>query len=321
MKLEVLIGGLNSPDPAVRLDVVRVLGMLDETRALEALRKRHAVETDPVVQSAIGWAGKRLFEAQQAGYSTVDEICRHFGVDREIEHMPDAAEAEVMKKLQDEMEMDMLRLQQRANERRMGMTLAAGLGGAIVGGATMGLAAAGGAMLAGMASSGGDPRPQIGTQRNPATAPSNSDISIWVKRLHEGSSPAIREQATIELAQLNNPAALPHLAAAFVGDEAPGVRQAAQRYGKVLYWSAVYWEMEHDGSLQKEIEKRAAAIGKNLSKPDPAAESTPGTPGGSGAPAAGPAQTPAEGDVGAQEDIAEILRKAQAARARRQKKP
>lgn len=309
MKLNILLGGLNNPQPAVRVDIVRVLGMLDEIRALDSLRQRYQTETDPAVKSAIAWAGKRLFEAQQAGYSTIDELFRHFGIEREIENTPDAAEAEMMKKLQDNMDSDLRRMQERGNSRRIGMAVAAGLGGSLLGGTTVGMSAAMGAMMpgAGAASSGLDGRPQIGSQRTPATAPSGADISVWVRRLREDVSPGKREQAAIELAQLNNPAALPYLAAAFVSDPDPKVRQAAQRFGKNLYWSAIYWEMEQDGSLAEEMAKRAQAMGKNI--PKAPGISSPGT------------TTAAPGSTsGAQEDVTDILRKAQAARSKRQKK-
>jgi len=316
MKLEILIGGLNNPQPAVRLDVVRVLGMLDEVRALDALRQRYQIETDPTVRSAIAWAGKRLYEAQQAGYSTLDEIFRHFGVDREIENMPDAEEAELMKKLQDGLDADLIRMQEQANRRQMGMATAAGIGVGLVGGVMAGGMAFAGAMTPGAlsASSNMGPRPQIGMTRSPATAPSNADINIWVRRLRESPTPAQREQAAIELSQLNNPAALPFLAASFLSDESPKVRQAAQRFGKILYWGAIYWEMEQDGSLQAEINRRAAARGIRVKPADNADPQTSAgaLPGGSA-----PFTPPQPPKPESQEDVGDILKRARAARAQR----
>jgi hypothetical protein len=320
MKLEVLIGGLNNPQPAVRLDVVRVLGMVDETRALPVLRQQYESETDPTVRSAMAWAGKRLYEVQQAGYSTIDELCRHFGIDREIENMPSANEAEMMQRMQNQFERDMAQRQMRANVKQAGMAAAAGLGVSMMAGATAGMGAMLGGMGAGagLASSnlGDSGRPQIGTQRSPATAPSSADISVWVRRLREGASAGQREQAAIELAQINNPAALPHLAAAFVGDSSPQVQQAAQRFGKILYWSAIYWAMEQDGSMAKEMERRAAALGKTVRltndtttpPPDSSATASPSGP--------APAQPSSEPPV----DVSDILRKAQQGRAERKRK-
>ncbi len=315
MRLEVLLSGLESPQPAVRLDVVRVLGMLDETHALDALRARYKVEPDAAVRNAISWAGKHLFQAQQAGYSTIDELCRHFGIDREIDHMPDAAEQELMEKMQRGLDRDLLDMQGRAGRRRIGMAVVAGLGGSLVGGTGVGMSAMAGALMPGADSaSGAGGRPQIGTKRTPATAPTNTDIDVWVRRLRDGSSPEMREQAAIQLAEFNNPKALPHLAAAFLADTSPKVRQAAQRFGKILYWSTVYWEMEQDGSMAEEMQRRAAAVGKEIKLPkagpanEPPAAAAPGT-------GQGDAPSPPQ-----EVDVSEILRKAKQARAERKRK-
>jgi hypothetical protein len=310
MKLEVLLGGLENPQPAVRLDVARALGMLDETRALDKLRERFAAEPDPAVRSAIGWAGKRLFQAQQAGYSTLNEVCREFGVDKEIEHTPDVAELEMMDKLERTLQQDLADIKQRGTRTRLGLAVAAG----VVGGVGAGM----GALMMGMGPGAGsasamDGRPQIGTTRAPATAPADTDITIWVRRLREGSTPEVREQAAIQLAELNNPRALPHLAAAFVDDPSPKVQQAAQRFGKLLYWRSIYWDMEQSGALAEEMVRRAAATGKTIKPntlgPDPTPISPP--PGAAAPPQAKTATQ--ETDV----DVAEILRKAQEGRARR----
>ncbi len=316
MKLEVLLGGLENPQPAVRLDVVRVLGMLDETRALDALRRRYPAETDPAVRSAITWAGKRLYQAQQAEYSTVNELFRYFNIDKEIENTPDESEQELIDKLSDNLHRDLLDMQERGHKKKIGMAVAAGLGGMMVGGMGTGLTMMAGGLAGGAdsVSSGMGERPQIGVSRTPPTAPSNTEIAVWVRRLREGATPQQREQAAIQLSELNNPKALPHLAAVFVGDDSPNVRQAAQRFGKILYWRAVYWEMEQDGSLAEEMVRRAAAMGKKIKPPrvDPA--NTPLPPAG-GLPAGNTPQS-AEPDV----DVGEILRKAKQARKERKRK-
>ena len=303
--LETLLGGLSHAQPAVRLDVARVLGMLDETRALDALRQRYHVEPDPAVRAVIVWAGKRLHEAQQAGYDTLNALYRYFNVDRELARLADAAETEMLRQLEQGLDTDLRTQLEQAGKRRMGFTLAAGIGGTMLAGPLGGLAAARMAMGPGpdVASSGFDPRPQLGTQRTPATRPTSDDISVWVKRLRESLAPAAREQAALELSQINNPAALPHLAAAFALDPADKVRDAAQRAGKILYWSALYWAMEQNGSLAAELERRAVASG---TRPAPGG-APPAAPGSADFP-----QSPA--------DVSDILRKAQEERARRKRK-
>ncbi len=307
MKLENLLANLNNSDPAIRIDVTRVLGMVDETLALMAIGQHYKTETEPAVRQALDWAGKRLYAAHQAGYNTVDEICRQFGVDNEIAHAEDPEEAKLLKKMQDEFERDMLRMKEQGASKKAGMAAAAGIAGAMMGGMSMGMGMMGSALKPGAeaaSSNLGGSRPQIGTQRTPAAMPSKVNISIWVRRLSEESSAADRAKAVIELGSLNNPAALPHLAAAFASDPSPKVQEAAQRAGKLLYWRTVYWHMEQDGSLAAEMQRRAEAMGKTVR----AKASTE------------PAPTSPESPSSAQpEDVSAILRRANASRKRRKK--
>jgi hypothetical protein len=309
MKLDAMMAGLDHPEPAVQRDVVRVLGMVEETRALDALRQRFHTEADPDVKAAIAWAGKRLFAAQQAGHTTIDAVCRHFGIDREIEFSPDTAEDEMLKRMEQAFDADLRNMQKRAGLRRAGMAMAAGLGAGLVAGPMVGMSTAAGSLRpsADAASSNLGERPAFGTQRVPAMAPSTADVSVWVRRLRDAPSAGARQQAAIELGQLNNLAALPHLAAAFLDDVSPTVREAAERHGIILYWNAIYWDMEQDGSMAQEIARRAEALGKRQTP----AIVPPGPDANSG-PAAPPEPPPV--------DVSEILRKANEGRAARRRK-
>lgn len=305
MILDTLLTGLEHPNVAMRLDVVRVLGMLEETQALARLRALYAAEPDETVRRALAWAGSRIHQAEQAGYSTVDALFQHFGVDRAIHNIPDAAEAELLHKLQDQFDRDLLDMQSRQNRRRVGTALAAGLGGAVLGGATLGMMAAAGAMMGGsdVLSSGLGGNQASGTSRAPATRPCDTSIAVWTRRLRESASAEQRARAALELAHLNNPRALPALALAFIGDESATVRETAQRCGKVLYWSVVYWEMEQSGALAAEMERRARQLGKSL-PPETTLPATPAVP---------PADPPPL-------DVGEILRKAQQEREERKRR-
>jgi len=304
MQLDALIGALKHPDAATRVDVARVLGMVEETGALDALRAHYLVETDAAAREAMEWAGRRIYAAQQRGYSTLEALFEHFNITREIEHTPDEAEAELLRQMQHTFDKELQRMQEDAVRRRTGTALVAGLGGMLAGGALGGVAMMSAAMYSGadVASSSLSDGVPVGARRTPATAPSTLDISIRVRRLREGADARDRELAALELAQLNNPRALPHLAAAFLLDPSPQVRAAAERCGKILYWSAIYWRMERSGEIEAEIRRRIAARGsatpaQSVSAPTPAA--------------APPASEP---------DVSAILRRAQEGRARRNKK-
>ncbi|MBN1562272.1 MAG: HEAT repeat domain-containing protein [Anaerolineae bacterium] len=310
MKLSVLLGGLHNPNPATRLDVVRVLGMLDETRALEPLRECYPNETDDSVRQAIAWAGKRLFQAYQAGYSTVDEIFQYFGIDREIENTPDEDEARLMQQMDYSLQRDLVDMREKGARGKVGWAIGVGA----VAGVGAGLHAM---MMQGAesASSAMADRPRIGTTRTPATAPTDADISIWLRRLHESDQEGTREQAIIQLTELNNPRALPHLAATFINDPSPQIRQAAQRFGKILYWRAVYWTMEQDGSMAAEIQRRATALGKKIK-----ADKTGTTPDTIPQLGAGPGAQPPTPSGSPAVDVADILMKAKEGRAKRKSK-
>jgi HEAT repeat protein len=306
MKLENLLANLNNPQPSVRIDVARVLSMVEETRALKAIGDRYRAETDAQVRGVLAWAGKQLYAAQQNGYSTLDEVFRMFNVQAEIDNMSSEAESELLRQLQDNLDADLARQQQDAARRRMGGAVAMGLAGAMLGGASMGASMMMDAAMqqGGNASSNLGQRPRVGQQRAPATMPTQADLSVWVKRLRESPGAADREKATVELASLNNPGALPFLASAFMSDPSPQVQAAAQRAGKRLYCSALYWYMDQDGSLTQEIQRRAAAQGQPV----------PTSPEQSDQP---PARSDAPPPDRPKEDINAILKAAQAGRKRR----
>ncbi len=309
MKLENLIANLHNPHPAIRIDVARVLGMLDEARALKAVGDAYKQETDPDVRAVLAWAGKRLYAAQQAGYSTLDEIFRHFRIDNEIDNAAPEAEQEMIRKLQSDLDAEMIRMQDDAARRKIGSAVAMGLAGAVLGGASMGM---GMAMSAGvtpgadvLSSNMSSSRPETGLKRIPAAMPSTADIKVWVKRLRESPNAADREKAAVELLTLNNPAALPFLGSAFMSDPSPQVQAAAQRTGKLLYWGVLYWTMEQDGSMAEEITRRAAARGKTIPNDVKSA--------------AAPPPTQPEAPTRSEQDISAILRAAEAGRKRRLK--
>jgi hypothetical protein len=129
MKLENLIANLHNPHPAIRIDVARVLGMLDEARALKAVGDAYKQETDPDVRAVLAWAGKRLYAAQQAGYSTLDEIFRHFQDQQRNHHASTKEETGVIRRLQADLDAELARRQDDAARRKVGSAVAMGLAG------------------------------------------------------------------------------------------------------------------------------------------------------------------------------------------------
>lgn len=301
MNIQVLTQELHNPQPSTRLTIVRVVGMVEETQLLPRLRERFKLETDPDIRAALDWAGKRLYQAHQRGHSTLNAIFSHFNIDREIENAPDEKEAELMKQMQSNLDRDLLRMQTDAGTKKVGLAAGAALAGGIIGATTA-------AISTDAASSNlGAGKEFLSGSRIPAPIPATSDIKIWTKRLREDANPDLRKKAAIELGNLNNPSALPYLALSFTADTVADVRNTAERFGKILYWSAVYWQMTQDGTIEQEIAKRwGKGVPRDTSPSAPTASATTTQ-------TMPPVQAP-------KDDIGEILRRTQEKRRNSSKK-
>jgi hypothetical protein len=70
MEIEHLAERLRDSDPRVRVETLRILAMVEETRALEAVRWIFQNDPEPGVREVADWAGRLIWEAQQRGHST-----------------------------------------------------------------------------------------------------------------------------------------------------------------------------------------------------------------------------------------------------------
>ncbi len=296
MTLQQLLDGLRVSDPETRLRSAQILGTLDEVAALETLAAQANAEPDAKVKEAIYWAGKRVFEAKKSGYSTLEAIIQYFHIDYEfiIPAVNDAQSDEKLIHLKHEMQMRALKDEEESARKIAASRLISGsmlsLPGLMMSRPTI---------------------PQSGDQLNTSfdkhlnakksrtmpTKPSDGEIKILVNRLLNDTNNDKRASAAVDLAAVvNNPAALPYLAQTFIKDYTVQVREAAQRSAKLIYWNAIYWEMEQNGSMAAEIEKRR------------------GTPMQAQAESPTPPPTPS---AATQPSVDEILRKAELARKKR----
>jgi len=251
--LDQLLNGLNNPDPAARIDTLRILATLEETQALPACRALIKTETNPDVINTLKWAGNLIWQAQQKGYSTEAGLRAYFRHDL-AQTEDEQREAAKLAEVQQRMEIERIKDQQNAPMRQLGSTLAAGAFGMMLGGPATGASMMMMSAMSGLnnPSSGLDPRPTIGQQVIPPQRPSNMEIAVWVRRLKD-SNAEMRKKALIELAHLNNPAALSAIGAVFALDSDPQVQESAQRAAKAIYYNWVQWEIEearqprHDG--------------------------------------------------------------------------
>lgn len=310
MKLESFLNDLHAPEPVIRARAARILGMLDEVDALDALTAQFKAETHPAVKAAIAWAGKRLQAARHSGYTTLEAIMHYFHIDYEIETLrsenPD--EAHILRQMQSRMDSDLIRQQgQRLGSYAKGVAVNValfGMQGAITSAMTVS------PMADVLSSTLGEERPGIGKTRTPATRPSNTDIKALVRRMQSDPDAERRAKAALDLAVLaNNPEALPYLAQAHLEDPVPQVQEAALRAAKLIYWNSIYWEMEQDGRMAAEIQRRA---GKAPAEPTPSATAPDPAP-----PAPEIIEPEAPKPVGPVK-IANVLRKVEEARQKRQ---
>lgn len=303
MILDNLLNGVQQGEALQRLNAVIVLGTVDEIEAIATLIDTFKNEREPDIKQALAWAGKRLQAARQSGYSTLEAIFKQFRIDRALLADEDERERRLMEQMKFKAEMEHVQRQDDNLKQTLTNTAVStalfGISGMMSG---MSGASSSGANF--ISSNLDNDRPQHGAQRIMPTRPSDADIRIYVRRLREEKDPAKRVAAAQSLARLvNNPDALPDLAAAFIDDAAQAVKDAAQQAAKEIYWNAVYWEMEQDGRMKAEIERRGGKTEASASAETPAqAEPTPSLP---------PKPKPA--------DIASILKKAEAQREKRKR--
>ncbi|MBI1277888.1 MAG: hypothetical protein GC179_07150 [Anaerolineaceae bacterium] len=303
MILDNLLNGVQQVDALQRLNAVIVLGTVDEIEAIPTLIEVFKAEREPDVKQALAWAGKRLQEARQSGYSTLEAIFKQFRIDRALAEAEDERERRLMEQMKFKADMEHIQRQDDNLKQSLANTAVStalfGISGFMSG---MGSSSPSGANF--ISSNLDSNRPQHGAQRIMPTRPSDGDIRVYVRRLREEKDAAKRVGAAQSLSRLvNNPEALPDLAAAFIDDKSDAVKEAAQQAAKEIYWNAVYWEMEQDGRMKAEIERRGGKADTSSAPQTPAqSEPTPSLP---------PKPKPA--------DIASILKKAEAQREKRKR--
>jgi len=69
---------LHDMNPRVRVESLRVLAMLEETRALENILHVYKNDPDERVRHVAKWAGNIIWQAKERGHSTEDAIEAHF---------------------------------------------------------------------------------------------------------------------------------------------------------------------------------------------------------------------------------------------------
>jgi hypothetical protein len=246
--LNLLLDQLRSSTPESRIEALCALVMLEETQALGVLGEMWKTETHPEVRQALAWAGKQIQAARQEGYSTAATMAEVFRLNRGPDER-DQYEKRLLSQIQTNAHLEKVKQHGIDQDNRVGqfarnaaaasaLSLALGLGP----GAAVGMI---GPMISASSNldDGSDNRPRIGQEPITPARPTSADINAWLKRLSD-PNPKGRVAAILQLRDFNNPAALGPLGKRFATDPAPEAREAAQVTGKLIYFSALYWQQQ-----------------------------------------------------------------------------
>ncbi len=243
--LGLLLNQLRSAAPQDRIEALCALVMLEETETLGVLADLWKTETHPEVRQAVAWAGKQIQAAKQRGYTTAAAMAEVFRLNRGPDEK-DLEEKRLLSQVQTNAHLEQIKQHGSDVDKRIGqiaknaaaagaLSMAFGLGpGAAVG--MMGSAVSASSNL----DSDAD-KPRIGQEPITPARPSSVNVGTWLKRLVD-PDPKARVAAILQLRDFNNPAALGPLGKQFATDASPEVRLAAQQTGKLIYFSALYWQ-------------------------------------------------------------------------------
>lgn len=262
MNYEKLIENLNNPKVQSRIASVYILGMVDEVRAIDALRKRYARESNHQMKQAMQAVGGQLAKVKREGHDTVEAICEQFNINKELQMLAGADDEAKIREIQKKTSHS--KKDDDFNDQLWGAASGLVQGGAMAAG--MG-APMNNSLSIDLGSNLGNTSDVINQQnkRIPPVRPGNDDISMWIQRLMTEPDPDTRVNIIIQIANMHNIAALPYLANVYWTDDDEQVKASAKKYGKLMYLNAIYWQMAQDGRMQQIIEEKAAKLGVTLS--------------------------------------------------------
>ncbi|OPY91349.1 MAG: hypothetical protein A4E72_00154 [Syntrophus sp. PtaU1.Bin208] len=86
MDLQILLQRLQDADPTVRCETLRILAMVEETQALQAVAQIFKTDPDVHVRQTAQWAGRLLWQAHQRGHSTEQAIRQQYAAPPKPDH-------------------------------------------------------------------------------------------------------------------------------------------------------------------------------------------------------------------------------------------
>lgn len=93
MDIHNLAEQLRDPDPRIRVETLRILAMLEETRALPAVRWIYKYDPEAGVRDVANWTGQLLWAAHKRGHSTLHAVEEMYNQPMSPEHQARFLEA------------------------------------------------------------------------------------------------------------------------------------------------------------------------------------------------------------------------------------
>lgn len=303
MQVGIFIQQLQDPTPKTRALAAGVIGLVEELRAFDAIKAAFPKEAHPDARQMLDWAGNRLLAAHQRGYDTFEDLLERFGVNRDIRDKVQAnlseREAELLRRVAASVH----------NSDQMKMNAGSTMGRAMIGYAMGGMAGAALHALSDVrASLFHDDAPTFddGPQRALPQMPTTNDFTAALRELYKNPNAYDRQRAVVAIGRAHNLDALPYLVMPFIKEQDTETRASIQNVARGLYLGAWYYQLSQDGKIAREIEKRAAQAQQEVN--DMSANE------GSGAQA-----IPQENKQASPEEIAAMLRKAEAKKRKRRR--
>lgn len=78
MDIHNLAARLRDPNPQIRVETLRILAMVEETRALDAIRWIYRNDPEEGVRQVADWAGRAIWAAEKRGHSTQKAVQEMF---------------------------------------------------------------------------------------------------------------------------------------------------------------------------------------------------------------------------------------------------
>ncbi|PJF45166.1 MAG: hypothetical protein CUN55_00220 [Phototrophicales bacterium] len=253
---------IKHPNATLRAQAVSVLGLVEDTRALEPLQAAFPTETEQAVRLAMDWAGQRIAAAVGRGYDIFQDILERFGVKAEIDAFVQADMSEQEAEL-------LRRVAMQSGQSDLSMGIGTSFGRVFIGYQMGGIGGAAMMAMSDYMKSKAkkdqfiDPTSGL-VRRAVPQPPTDGDFRAALQVLTTNPDPNARQKALIEIGKLHNMSVLPHLVRPFLRDPDAEVRASIERVAKGIYLGALYAQLSAEGVIEREVQHQIAVFRQDM---------------------------------------------------------